>query len=758
MMKKIVKYSLGLLGLLVLTLLLVPFFLNVEDYRQQIEQQVEDATGRKLQMGQLKSSLFPWVGITLDDVVLANRSGFSDHAFLQVKHLDVQVALLPLLRQSVEIKRFVLQSPEIFLEKNAMGQGNWEDLLPAPAAVSPEGGSTSGVASQQPVAQTEKQSPILAALSADAMVLKDGELIWRDAQSGQDIALTSVQVQLDDVQLQRPIQAHISAKLNQDQISLDAQIGPVGDLNALDVNHLPVQLHVQTFGLQLAAWKKQLPPLPELLGTLDQSKIRFDVQVEQRPDGVRLLAGQAELLARIRLGLDWKVEMPNLNGFDVRALALSVNDQSMVTLQGEVKRLNQTPQYQMRIQSSELSRTWLSTWLPAVQEMYAGHSKPWETMKLGASLAGTVSRVELRDMQLVLDGELVQLSGDIDVAKAPDIRLRLAAKSLHLDPWLPKSQESSSASLEPYSQADAESATSAVEPDLRFLKDWRVSLQMQVENLLVQGLDVGHLKTVLNGGKGVFKLDPLQFELSGGQVREVASLNVNTYPVQWNESMSVTDLQLKPLLVVLAESDMLDGTMRLNTSLNGVGVLPESIKHTLQGSGQLSLLNGRIKGFDIAGGVRNFTHAGQTGETQYTDFAQLQGSFNIRDGLVKNNDLFMASPLFRLSGRGEVSLPDSTMDYHVRPKLIGSLVGQGDTSNRNGLVVPLHIYGPFTGLNVKPEITTENVVQEASKLVDKVPQLSEALKKVPAQEMIDPKLNEEQKTKVNQAIKGLLGL
>ena len=351
-MKRIVKYSVGLLLFVVVALSLVPFFLDVEDDRTQIEQRVEDATGRHLQIGKLSLSLFPWVGVTLDDVIMANRSHFSSQDFMQVKHLDVQVALLPLLHQNLEIKRFVLNEPKIFLEKNAQGEGNWQDLLPAASANAPvepnNKGKVTHTTPSVPATQQEKKAPLLAALSADSMVLKDGELIWRDAQTGRDVSLTAVQVKLDDVQLERPIQVHVSAKLNQDQVTFDFQVGPVGDLAMLNINHLPIQLHAQSLAMRLAPWKQSLPELPEWLGRIDQSKIRFDLQVEQRPDGVRLFAGQMALLAAMKVRSDWKVEMPSLSTVDIHDLSVAVNDRKMLALQGHVDHLNKTPQYQLQ--------------------------------------------------------------------------------------------------------------------------------------------------------------------------------------------------------------------------------------------------------------------------------------------------------------------------------------------------------------------------------------------------------------------------
>jgi uncharacterized protein involved in outer membrane biogenesis len=729
-MKKIVKYSLSVLALVVVLLLLAPFFLNIEDYKQEIEQQVEDATGRTLKIGGLQASLFPWVGVTLDDVTLANRQGFSDRDFLKVKHLNVQVAFLPLLSQKLEIIRFKLEAPEIFMERNAKGEGNWEDLLPASSeSITAVTGSSKD--SSTVVKNDEKSGSALAALSAESLQLLDGKFIWQDAQSDVRIALTDVQVELDDVQLEHPVGIKISARLNNDKIDIDAQVGPVGDLASLDVNKLPIQLSLKSDAIRLKSFAAWIASFPEPLGDVNKASVMLNMQLEQRPDGLRLLAGEGALLAAMNIALDWKVEMPNMNTLRLNHVGIAINDKPLFKIQGDVKQLSKAPRYTLRVQGENIQRTWLAGLLPELNQMYATHPSPWKTLKIGASLAGTKDRVDLRDMQILLDGEIVQLSGSVGFAKAPNIRLRLAAKTLHLDPWLPqpvgaaangtaKPSPNGSAAKNTTVTQTSEPTVAAVEPDLRFLKPWRVSTQMQVEKLFMRGLELGHLRGTLKGERGIFTLSPLSFDLAGGQVRETASLNVNRYPVTWTESIHISGLKLKPILQAVADTDLLDGTMRLDTKLKAIGLLPKTSMASLNGTGQLLLQNGRIKGFDIAGGLRNLSSLGtqKSDGAQYTDFAQLQASFKIRNGIAKNDDLFMASPFFRLTGKGVVNLPAATLDYHVRPKLIGSLVGQGDTLTvRKGLSVPLHIYGPFASPSIKPELDAKSVIENAGGLI-----------------------------------------
>ena len=131
-MSKIIRYSLIVLALLVVALLAAPFFIDVNVYKGQIEQKVEDATGRKLSIGNIEASLFPWVGIELDNVHLANRAGFAQRDFLSVERLHVKLALMPLFSKKIEIQHFEIVSPVIYLERRKNGESNWGDLVAAP--------------------------------------------------------------------------------------------------------------------------------------------------------------------------------------------------------------------------------------------------------------------------------------------------------------------------------------------------------------------------------------------------------------------------------------------------------------------------------------------------------------------------------------------------------------------------------------------------------------------------------------------------
>jgi len=720
-MSKIIRYSLIVLALLVVALLAAPFFIDVNVYKGQIEQKVEDATGRKLSIGNIEASLFPWVGIELDNVHLANRAGFAQRDFLSVERLHVKLALMPLFSKKIEIQHFEIVSPVIYLERRKNGESNWGDLVAAPEPAAANA-SSSTVSTDGDTSAPAASA--LAALQAESLSLTGGKITWVDA-AATPVVLSELQVALTDVQLKRPVAVSISGKLSGNSFDLDANVGPVGYLATLDVNVLPLQGSFKANNIQLKPFRNLISAWPKQLGDIAAAAVDVSAQMEQRPDGIRLSNGDVNLKAVHAIGLSWKVEMPTPNKMQINHVALVVDGKGLIDVKGGIKQLSGNPIFDLRIDSQAIERNWLEAFVPELKAMYANHPAAWKQIQFNAALAGGTKKLNIRDLQLKLDNELLQTSGSVLYA-GPDIRLRMTAKQLHLDGWIPqgktdKTAQSDSPAFSLVNEAIAAVATQdkAVEPDLRFLKSWKVAMQLKVRSLFMRGMEMGDFSVRINGANGHFKLDPLSFKLSGGKVTEKASLNVTTYPARWKEAVHISGVQAGPLLSTLADFNMLEGSMDMDTKFHATGLTPQAV-NTLNGRGTVLFRDGKLKGFDIAGAIRKFTNptAYKAGPKE-TDFAQLSGSFDVKNGIATNRDLFMASPLLRVTGKGTINLVAKTLDYEVKPRVVGSLKGQGSSFLRPGLSIPLHIYGPFDAPKIKPIINAKTLLQNAPALLNK---------------------------------------
>ncbi len=129
-MKRLFKLIASLITLaftLVIVVLVIILNTDPNNHKQRIAQEFEESTGLALSLnGNIDLSFYPWLGITLNDFVIANPPGFSNTPLMQAQQAEVRVKLLPMLDQQYEIDTIHLTGARIFLETNATGQSNWD--------------------------------------------------------------------------------------------------------------------------------------------------------------------------------------------------------------------------------------------------------------------------------------------------------------------------------------------------------------------------------------------------------------------------------------------------------------------------------------------------------------------------------------------------------------------------------------------------------------------------------------------------------
>tara|TARA_R110000744_G_C19150409_1_gene539342 strand:- start:186 stop:776 length:591 start_codon:yes stop_codon:yes gene_type:complete len=195
------------------------------------------------------------------------------------------------------------------------------------------------------------------------------------------------------------------------------------------------------------------------------------------------------------------------------------------------------------------------------------------------------------------------------------------------------------------------------------------------------------------------------------------------------------------------------GKGSLNWNLNTTGQSQKSFIGALNGKLGFEFADGAVKGANVAEMVRkgkelisgNFGAASEgldTGfeESEQTDFSALTGSFNFTNGVGNNTDLSLISPLIRISGEGDVDLPQTIVNYRLVTGIVGSIEGQGTTDDSTGFKIPLRIKGQFHDVGIKLDV-------------------SNALKDEARQKLDDAKeeAKEKAKDKVKDKLKGLFG-
>ena len=214
-MKKTLIVIGALLALLIVVAIAVPAFIPVETYRTQVEQRVEDATGRKLTIaGPVKFSLLPSVAILAKDVHFANAAGFAAPEMATLAGLEIKLKVMPLLTGEIVIDSFVIDKPVINLEVDSQGRANWQFATATQKPAAPSAGGKPAAGSANGGGSGLKD------IRLDNVRLNDGRISFRDAQSNSNFTAEAINLRLSLPDLDSPLRADGGATWNGRPIKL----------------------------------------------------------------------------------------------------------------------------------------------------------------------------------------------------------------------------------------------------------------------------------------------------------------------------------------------------------------------------------------------------------------------------------------------------------------------------------------------------------------------------------------------------------
>jgi AsmA protein len=121
-MNRNLKIAAIIIGVLILIVIAIPFFIDANAFRPKLESELSDALGRPVKAGNLSLSLFSGA-VKADDISIADDPAFSQTAFVQAKSLSVGVELIPLIfSKALNVTELTLNQPEISLVRSTDGE------------------------------------------------------------------------------------------------------------------------------------------------------------------------------------------------------------------------------------------------------------------------------------------------------------------------------------------------------------------------------------------------------------------------------------------------------------------------------------------------------------------------------------------------------------------------------------------------------------------------------------------------------------
>jgi len=696
-MKKLLYPFLILIFLAVAGVTFLMIAAPTELIRNQLISLVKEKTGRELIIrGDTSFSVFPTLGVEINDVSLSGPASNPQRLLLKMDTLTAKVSLLPLIQKKIEVNSFVLTSPVFDLWVDTNGGASWEfasrqNRAHRRANVHPSGARLIRIADKKLPAElddfvknsgantasiksAEQLEGLFKDLRLEQVEIKNGKLRYEDQRSGARQALDDIDLALELDALENPLDAKGGLVWQKERVNFDGQLaspknvllGHASDLT-LDITGKPLSAKFDgsvAAGDGFTANGNLALRTPEIDGLLNWIS----------PGSSGPLGGAATIETTLATGQN-QTEFKKIK-FALRGASGDGN----ITLATGGARPNVT---------GDLHLTVLDlTKLLSGGNGAAGHIP----ISRGAfGLTASSAKSDIRGMQ-----RFAQASG-----------------------------KASGTATQGWSKAKIDVAA------LNLL-DAQVVLTVDAMNHGKVKMTNGRLVTLLK--HGILRVNVEKISLYGGRGTGRISVDGGRGPAQVSASMLINSVSALPLLKDAAEFDWIDGRGQIALNVTGRGASQDAIVRSLSGDGRVTFSDGALVGINIPKLVRSFQSGQMTGFTktasEKTDFSELSGTFKIADGVATNPDLRMVGPLLRMSGDGRINIPTKSVDYSIKPKLVASLDGQGGQGGNGeleGIEVPILVRGPWTSPAITPDL--QSMLTNSDETIKSAKKIFKGLKK-----------------------------
>src|SRR5271165_543230 len=158
-MRKLAIVAVVLVAIVVVVMLALPHLIDVNQYRGQIQAQLQQRLNRPVQLGEMQLGVFP-LRVDVKNVVIGDDPSYQSKVpFAQVSELDVSIALLPLLAKNIQVDSLELKQAKIEIIRNAQGIWNFSTAGSSAAAPPPQQAPPAQQAAPSQAQPSAKQAP-----------------------------------------------------------------------------------------------------------------------------------------------------------------------------------------------------------------------------------------------------------------------------------------------------------------------------------------------------------------------------------------------------------------------------------------------------------------------------------------------------------------------------------------------------------------------------------------------------------------------
>jgi AsmA protein len=701
-------YVIGaLVGLVILVLLGVLLFVDPNKYRGDIERIVEQKTGRDLTLaGDLKLSVFPWVALETGAVSLGDAPGFGPEPFLALKKARVGVRLLPLLRGQVEISTVKLDGVRVRLITDEQGRSNWTDLGANSSGAENTGSSSTVIPTIAGIEVEDAAITMEDRKAKTRRVIRDVKLTTGRFESGEpfDLTFACVVDQEPAASVRVTLHAKVTADLAQSRYRLDApEIALMLTGQGYPQKGIPVDVRAQSASADTKNGLYQLEAF-----TLDTQWAGEGLPA----GGVPIALTSSNLQANLQ---QQTLEIPDL---DLKIAGAHLTGR----LSGED--ILDAPKIKGPLKLDPLSpREWLPKLGIAVPQ--TRDAQVLKALSFSSNVAVTKTSAELGNVELKLDDTTAKGTVGIADFDAKALRFDLTIDRIDADRYLPPQEENAA--------KPADEAPTPIPVDA--LRTLNARGQLAIQHAIFAGMTFTNLRLGVSARDGKVRFNPAEAALYGGQYHGDIGIDATGNAARVSLDEHISGVDFAPLFKDLFKTDRVAGKGSANVVVNGTGRTTDDVMKTLAGTVDFKVADGALEGADLwyeirrARAVLRQQPIPERSGPARTPFSALTATGVMKNGVLATNDLNVAMQYLKVTGKGSVDVPASTLDYHLTATVL-KIPREGAEADAQDLVdaqIPVRVTGSLSDPKVRPDLegylknqAKQRVEQERDKVEQKV--------------------------------------
>jgi AsmA protein len=258
MARKIIYIAGGIVVVLLLVVILLPFVIDANRFRPEIESSLNSALNRKVDIGNIRLSILSG-GVTVENVSISDDPSFGTEPFLKAKSLSVNLELFPLIfSRAIHVTGLTIDQPSVRLLRSQSGW-NFSTL----------GASQTQTKSASAASSSNASSSSSPDLSVRSLSLKNGTMVvGNTGANAKSHTYDQVNVKASDLSYTTQFPFELTARTpGNGSLKLNGKAGP---LNPQDSSTTPLNASLEIKNLDMKS-TGFIDPSAGIAGVLDFS-------------------------------------------------------------------------------------------------------------------------------------------------------------------------------------------------------------------------------------------------------------------------------------------------------------------------------------------------------------------------------------------------------------------------------------------------------------------------------------------------------